>query len=192
MPSFNDIITPTAAAIDADGYVIALARRPDTFGARQVVEKIDVLTGTTEFLFEVPEPLGALAISPEGVYVAVSQQTVFDKKTIYRFSPTGELLSKVAAVNMNPTGIDYDKDGRLIAISVTGCWVLNPVTGVSTSLHDAFGPSGLSDIDVSDNGEIRVIAGGGKLRIYSLETGLLIKETTLQYTNFTFSPLIHR
>lgn len=173
-----------AADIDPNGYVIAISL-VDTS-----VNKIDLIAGTAETLFSAPEILAAIAVAPDGTIVGVSQEEEFGKKFIYRFSASGEQLSKTVSDDFNPAGIDFDKDGALYGVDLMGTWVIDPVTGQSTSKY-LLSPSGQNDIDIDADGNLRIISFGNLL-IYSISTGAKLSETTLQHDYFSFSPLVRR
>ncbi len=173
-----------AADIDPDGYVIAVG------STDMNIDKIDLISGETATLFNAPENISALAVSPDNTIVGISSEQEFGKKNIYRFSNTGVVLSKVASANVNPTGIDFDKDGNLYGIDLSGTWQINPITGESTSKF-LLNPSGQNDIDIDNQGRLRVISFN-QLQIFDIVDGSKISDITLQDDYFSFSPLVHQ
>jgi WD40 repeat protein len=173
-----------AADIDSNGYVIAAS------ASNNNVDMIDLLAGTAKTLFEAPEQLSAVAVASDGTIVAVSLNTEFSKKYIYRFTNSGEQLSKILSEDVNPNGIDFDSNGNLYGVNIFSTWKINPLTGKSTSVH-LIGPKGQSDIDITSEGKLRII-NSGKLEVYDLATGTQEKSLVLQHDYFAFSPLVHR
>lgn len=173
-----------AADIDPDGYVIATGANDTS------IDKIDLISGAAQTLFNAPEKLSAIAVAPDNTIVGISSDEEFGKKSIYRFSKTGTLLSKVASDDVNPAGIDFDKDGYLYGIDLFGTWLIDPVGGKSTSKF-AVTPSGQNDIDIDAQGMLRVISSN-TLLIFDLINGQKVSEITLQHDYFAFSPIVHQ
>lgn len=172
-----------AADIDPAGMVIAVASTGTN------VDEIDFVKGTARTLFNAPEELSAIAIAPDGVIVCVSKNSEFKKQQIYRFSSTGAVLSKVAIDEYSAHGIDFDKNGVLYAINLSGLYQLNPTTGAFQFI--AFAPAQQGDIDIDSDGILRLI-DFSELKRFSVSNGTLLGKTVLQFDYFAFSPLVHR
>lgn len=172
-----------AADIDPAGMVIAVSLNGTN------VDEIDLIKGTARTLFNAPEELSAIAISPDGVIVCVSKNSEFKKQQVYRFTNVGSVLSKVAIDEYSANGIDFDKNGVMYAASFNGLYELNPTTGIFKFI--ASDSLGQSDIDIDTDGVLRLVVFG-ELRRYSVSNGASLGKTVLQNDYFSFSPLVHR
>lgn len=174
-----------AADTDSNGMVIAAS----TTGKN--VDEIDLIKGTARTLFNAPEELSALAVGTDGIIVGISKNSEFKKHQVYRFNNSGEVLSKVAIGEYSAKGIDFDSKGILYAVSITEIRKLDPISGSSEVVFPNSQMSGMGDIDIDGNNNLRVI-NAGNLEIYNLNTGFIIKSVVLQQDYFSFSPLVHR
>ena len=182
-----------AADLTPDGIVVS---------ADFEVKQVDILTGVCKTLFRLPAFMGGVAVAKDGTIVTtgflVESTTSFNVTTytraLYRFSPTGEQLGKVAVVlenyeNFNGA-INFAPDGTLYYVSGGRVYEINPVTGARTFKAVLAGGIG-GDIDIDGNGTLRIVSGGF-LKLYSTVTWALISSRLLEQDYFAISPVIHR
>ncbi|MGY0201438.1 PKD domain-containing protein [Leptothrix sp. BB-3] len=183
----------SAADIQPNGRVLATAT------SSNIVQEIDVISGTCRDLFSVEAPMTAIAVASDGTIVTVSQATTFGARQIYQYSPAGIQLSKVSASGSsgligvsnftNPNALAFAPDGSLYATALGTVWQLNPNTGVG--VLRAVGIQTTGDIDIDSSGNLRTISFG-TLYIYSTSTWAQISSKLLERDIFGFSPLVHR
>lgn len=183
----------SAADLQPSGRVLAVSINST------VVQEIDVVGGTCRDLFTVETPMTAIAVAADGTIVTVSQATSFGARQIYRYSPTGTQLSKVAASGIsgqvgvgnltNPGALAFAPNGSLYATAIGTVWQLNPTTGVG--VLRAVGLQTTGDIDIDSSGNLRTISFG-TLYIYSTSNWAQISSKVLARDIFGFSPLVHR
>lgn len=185
-----------AADLTPDGIVVSVG---------WYLNQVDVLTGVCKQLFKFPDFMSGIAVAPDGTIVTtamlIETKTSFGVTTyarsLYRFSPNGELLGKVAVILDNYESfngaLDFAPDGKLYYVTYEGrVYEINPITGVrvfKALLDPAVGV--INDIDIDSNGTLRTISGA-VLKLYSTVTWKLISSRLLEQDYFTISPVIHR
>jgi len=182
-----------AADFQPSGRVLAVSTNSTT------VQEIDVVAGSCRDLFTVETPMTAIAVAADGTIITVSQATSFGARQIYRYSPTGTQLSKVAASGISgqvgvgnltsPSALAFALGGSLYATALGTVWQLNPTTGVG--VLRAVGLQTTGDIDIDSSGYLRTISFG-TLYVYSTTNWAQISSKVLERDIFGFSPLVHR
>lgn len=135
-----------------DGRVVSLPY----FGAQSLLE-VDVMTGAYRDLFTLPEPMMAFAIAPDGTIVAISSAASFGLNQLYRFTPQGALLGKIA-ISGGSRSLDFGAAGSLYMFSGAGLVLIDPITGSQTSMFRTF-ESLYGDFDIDSAGTLRIVGG---------------------------------
>lgn len=183
----------SAADLRPDGVVLAVS------SADSLVSTTDLLSGTCSTLFQVPEPMDAIAVASDGTVVTISSAKYFGVKQIYRFTAAGALIGKVAASGASgmtgigdftsPGAIDFAPNGSLYAVQLGSIWLLDAATGSATL--KAIGLAGTGDIDIDSSGTLRTI-DFGVLKQISTATWVVTSSRTLERDVFGFNPLVRR
>ena len=170
-----------AADLTPDGIVVSVDFE---------VKQVDILTGICKTLFKLPAFMGGVAVARDGTIVTtgflIESTTSFNVTTytraLYRFSPNGEQLGKVAVILDNYESfngaIDFAPDGKLYYVTGGQVYEIDPVTGVRTFKALLAGAPG-GDIDIDGNGTLRIISVGF-LKLYSTVTWTLISSRLLE------------
>lgn len=101
------------------------------------IVQFDPVSGQCKNVFTAPEWLTVIAVAPDGTIVGQSQEKSFGAHQLYRFTPTGTLISKVpVASGENFWGMAFGPDGKLYGSGILGgfsTWAeINPATGQFT------------------------------------------------------------
>lgn len=183
-----------ALELDEDGYVYGSSIYSNN-GA-YTIDKIDLLSGEIEEMFELPERITSFTITPESTIVAYSDELDFRKRYLYEFSMDGEVIREIEVER--PFVLGYSADGDLLGFA--GQQVMDITledasytdTGI-TLINNHISPSSFgSDVDIDNNNQLR-ISGGDELIIHNLNTGYVNKRTVLQ-TDFSTgnAAIVHR
>ncbi|MCK9215551.1 MAG: PKD domain-containing protein [Rhodoferax sp.] len=183
----------SAADLRPDGVVVAVS------SLDSLVQTTDLLAGTCSTLFQMPEPMDAIAVAADGTVVTISSAKYFGAKQIYRFTAAGVLISKVAASGASgitgigdftsPGAIDFAPNGSLYAVQLGSIWLLDAATGSATL--KAIGLAGTGDIDIDSANTLRTI-DFGVLKQISTATWAVTSSRTLERDVFGFNPLVRR
>lgn len=175
------------------GKVLAVGSRSPA------VVELDVISGACITLFIAPEEMLAIAVASDGTIVTISREKLFGASQLYRFSPQGVQLSKVAINGVSNViglgnltgaeGIDFGPTDTLYANSNGSLWLLDPITGTGTV--KAVAVAGAGDIDIDPTGTLRTI-NFGVLKAISTSNWATISSRTLERNIFGFSPLVRR
>ncbi len=146
----------------------------------RTVNQADPINGGCRQLFEVPELMWALAVSPAGEIVTISDSMTAGRYQVYRYTKGGTLLSKSAlsaSLGLREAGrMDFAPNGDLIIAGRR----LDPVTGV---LSDGFYPPhpelvNARDIAIDSNGLAHTVSWG-TATVYDVSSGKLVKTIVL-------------
>lgn len=189
----NACLSFNAADAAPDGVVVASS------SGSTLLRQVDLLTGTCKALFNVAEPMVALAVASDGVLHLVSAASTAGARQLYRYAADGRLLSQRAISGVSsavgtadlsaPQGMDWAPGGALYMAQGSSLWQVNPSTGVGTLVATGIAING--DFDIDAGGQLRSV-DQGRIHTFSVGTWALIGSATLQRDLFGPSALVHR
>jgi hypothetical protein len=182
-----------AADPGPDGVVLA------SVSGSSLLRQVDLLTGACKALFNVAEPMVALAVASDGVVHLVSAASTAGARQLYRYAADGRLLSQRAISGVSgtlgtpdltaPQGMDFAPGGVLYMTQGGSLWQVNPSTGVGTLMATGLAING--DFDIDPAGQLRSV-DQGRLYTYSQGSWALLGSVVLQRDLFGPSALVHR
>ncbi len=183
----------SAADLASDGVVLASSAQQAT------VNQVDLVVGRCKLLFNVAEPMAAIAVAADGVVHLLSEASTGGARQIYRYAAGGALLSKqavsgsstvVGVANLSaPQAMDFAPDGTLYVSQQGTVWQLDPATGVGTFRASGINTSG--DFDIDSAGLLRSI-NAGQLISYRVSDWGLDRTLPLQGGSLGGGPLVRR
>ncbi len=189
----NACLAFNAADLGPDGVVLA------SESGSTLLRQVDLLTGACKALFNVAEPMVALAVASDGVLHLVSAASTAGARQLYRYAADGRLLSQGAISGVSgvvgtpdltaPQGMDFAPGGALYMAQGGSLWQVNPSTGVGTLVATGLAINGDFDIDAA--GQLRSV-DLGRLYTYSVGSWALLGSVVLQRDLFGPSALTHR
>jgi PKD domain len=183
------------SAVDLAPDGVALA----TSAQQATVSQVDLAAGRCKLLFNVAEPMAAIAVAADGVVHLLSEASTGGARQIYRYAPGGTLLSKQAVsgsstvagvANLSaPQAMDFAPDGALYVSQQGAVWQLDAATGVGTFRAGGVNTSG--DFDIDSAGLLRSIIAG-QLNVYRISDWGLDRSLPVQGGGLGGGPLVHR